>query len=642
MAQSNNDLISLEGKSLPMLSSGEPALRLVGIAGSEGISRLYRYLLDCVTPSRGKAGFEELANLDLAGLVGTELTVGIALEKVSKNARAKGFRQISGVVTEAYFQGAGERNCRYRLVIEPWLHLAEHRTDFRIFQNQSVLCIVRSIVETYGWTCEFRLSSDYPDLIYQVQYGESDFAFAQRLMQEHGIYWFFEHADHTHYLVLVDAKGAHRASPFISSGVLPYHPDDSSTVQEYINSFHFGERIQASSWRSADFNFETPHTTLDVEARAARPHPRYPLQQYVWPGDHASFVQGQRFADIRMQELSARNERYQGAGPLRGILCGTTFGMEGHPRQRANQDYLVIEATLDVRVPAGVSGSGECQVACSFIVQPACMPFRPPLDIPKPRTAGPQTAVVTGPPGNDVWTDQYGRVKVRFHWDRAGESNQNSSCWIRVAFPWAGSQFGSVAIPRVGSEVIVDFENGDPDRPIITGSVYNAANMPPWSLPENSSQSGTCTRSTPGGEYELSNAIRFEDKAGAEQVWLHAQRNLLTDVGNDEIHSVAANRARNTGGNETTSIGGERSIVVQGGEQHTVSGARTVSVEGSQNLSVGSTLSFAVGSQLSFVCGASSIVMNAGGAVTISGVDVTVVAAGTLVTQAPMTNLKSG
>lgn len=651
-------VIDMHGSALPALSGGESALRLVGIEGSEALSRLYRYTLDCVTPPDSSASLEELANLDLAGMIGHELTVSIAIDaSTSSAAGARAIRQIGGIVTEAYFHGAGDRHCRYRLVVRPWLHLADHRTDYRIFQKQTVVEIVRSVFARYGWPCQLRLAARYPELVYQVQYGETDFAFAQRLMQEHGIYWFFEHANDTHVLVLADEPGVHRPSPFLRDGALSWHPDGSSTLQEYVNTFHVGDRVRPASWTSGDFNFETPHASLDVEAKAPGSPVLDPLQHYAWPGDHPDLEQGRRFAEVRMQEISARNERFHGSGPLRSIVCGTTFALEGYPQTRANRDYLVIEASLDVRATSGVSGSGECSLNCSFVVQPASSPFRPERDVPRPRTTGPQTAIVAGPAGEEIWTDQYGRVKLKFHWDRAPGSDDNASCWIRVAFPWAGNQYGSIAIPRVGSEVIVDFENGDPDRPIVTGSVYNAANMPPWPLPRDATRSGTLTRSTPNGQYATANAIRFDDQAGSEQLWIHAERDLLTEVERDEAHTVGASRSSSIGASDTTSIGGARTITVQGAEQHvvegaqqtivnggqtlTVNGAQAVSVNGSQDISVSANVSVTAAAAMSFVCGASSIVMDSGGTVTISGVNVTVVGAATLVTVAPLTTLKS-
>ncbi|MCG5075671.1 type VI secretion system Vgr family protein [Paraburkholderia tagetis] len=650
-------VIEMRGQVLPTLSNGEPALRLISIEGTEALSCPFRYTLDCVTPNYPEQ-FDELANLDLARMIGNELTVLIGIDALtSDGVGPRAVRQVSGVITEASFQGAGDRYCRYRLVIRPWLHFAEHRTDYRIFQRQTVVEIVRSVLSRYGWPCQLRLAARYPELVYQVQYGETDFAFVQRLTQEYGIYWFFEHANDTHLLVLADAPSAHHPSPFVRGGKLPYHPDASSTHQEYVNAFHVSGRLHAARWASGDFNFETPHASLGVEAKAADGHDRDPLQQYVWPGDHADAEQGHRFAEVRMQEILARNERHHGSGPMRSIVCGTTFALEHHPHTRANREYLVTEASFEARATAGASGTGHCNVACSFVVQPSGMPFRPQRDVPRPKTTGPQTAIVTGPAGQEIWTDQYGRVKIKFHWDRAPERDDNSSCWVRVAFPWAAGRYGSVAIPRIGSEVVVDFENGDPDRPIVIGCVYNAANMTPWPLPRNATQSGILTRSTPGGQYEMANAIRFEDQAGCEQLWIHAQRDLLTEVERDEVHAVEANRTRSTAANDTTNIGGVRVINVQGAEQHvvngaqqttingghtlTVNGGQAVAVNGTQSLSASANVSITAAAQMSFICGASSIVMDSGGTVTITGVNVSVAAAATLVTVAPLTNLKT-
>ncbi|QIE25968.1 Actin cross-linking toxin VgrG1 (plasmid) [Caballeronia sp. SBC1] len=295
---------------------------------------------------------------------------------------------------------------------------------------------------------------------------------------------------------------------------------------------------------------------------------------------------------LRMEELRAQGERASGSGNVRDVVCGTTFTLAGYPQDHANQEYLVLSAQFSATETSETSGLGEYQISTSFVVQPATTVFRSPRTVLKPRTRGPQPAVVTGPQGSELWTDQYGRVKLKFLWDRSPVRDQNSSCWVRVSYAWAGNNYGGINIPRVGSEVIVDFENGDPDRPIVIGRVYNALNMPPWSLPGNATQSGTLSRSTKGGGYGTANAIRFEDKKGHEEVWIHAEKDMRTEVENDALVHVGHNR----------------------GEV----------IDGMQVMQVGKTFQLTAGDRISMRTGLSEMVMESNGDITINGVNINI------------------
>ncbi len=276
---------------------------------------------------------------------------------------------------------------------------------------------------------------------------------------------------------------------------------------------------------------------------------------------------------------------------------GYTLTLTNHPRQDQNQDYLILavhyEFQENPQVSEGAGGSGS-QQTFSLALQPKSVPYRTQRKTPKPRTHGPQTAIVVGPAGEEIWVDQYGRVKVQFHWDREGKMDENASCWVRVSTAWAGSNFGAVFTPRIGMEVIIDFLNGDPDYPILTGCVYNAANMPPWGLPDNATQSGLLTRSSKGGAPGAgqkngagdANAIRFEDKAGAEQLWLHAQKDQLTEVEHDEDKWVGNDRRKTVDGNETNVIHKNRTETVDQNETITVHQNRTETVDLNETITI--------------------------------------------------------
>jgi type VI secretion system secreted protein VgrG len=578
---STSRIVTASGPALPVSPTGDPMLQLSAIEGNESLSEVYSYALEFLTPADFTVPDEDAANLDLKAMIGKELTVTIQLEGMDSLGVANighGVREISGIITEASFAGQLNRQSRYRLTMRPWIYLADQRSNFVIFQKKSVVEIIDEVLQGYMYSYDKRLSGQYPELLYQVQYGETDFSFVQRLMEEHGIYWFFEHSDKVHRMVLVDQPGAHRPVDSVAYQTLWYYPPGHKIDMEYIDTFDVVESIQSGQWTTSDFDFENPAAQLGAQNALPGDTAHNQLERYEWPGDYTDPAQGQQFARVRMEEVRARGERARGRGNVRDVVCGTTFSLEGYPQASANREYLVISAGLKATEIGESTGTGEHRIDTSFVVQPATTVFRPPRTVPKPRTTGPQTAIVTGPDGQDLWTDQYGRVKLKFHWDRSPVHDHNSSCWVRVSQPWAGGNYGMVSIPRVGSELIVDFENGDPDRPIVTGQVFNALNMPPWSLPDNATQGGILTRSIQGGE-AMANALRFEDMKGQEEVWLHAEKDLTIEVENDKLLQVQQDHTVQVDGMQDTQVGKDQTLSVQQD--------RTVKVDGNQDTQVG-------------------------------------------------------
>ncbi|WP_144111585.1 type VI secretion system tip protein TssI/VgrG [Paraburkholderia sp. BCC1886] len=595
--------VTVRGPALPLLASGEAALQLSAIDGHENLSAIFRYTLDLLTTPALAQPDDEAANLDLTAMLGKELTVSIQLD--GTNPGEPTTREISGLVTEARFVEQRSRQCHYQAIVRPWLYLADQRSDYRIFQHKTVVEIIDEVLKPYLYLHDKRLSVRYPNLTYQVQYGETDFAFIQRLMQEHGIYWFFEHSQGVQRLVLVDHVGAHKPVQSAAWQTLAYRPPGHDIDREYVDAFRVAESLQPDRWTTDDFDFEHPKADLSARSTSVRASAHHALERYEWPGDYTDVVDGERVAKLRMEEVRCHAGRSWGRGQVRNVVCGTTFTLSGYPKANGNREYLVIGARFAATETGASSGSGEFGFVTEFQVQPATAVFRPPRNVPKPRTSGPQTAIVVGPRGQEIWTDQYGRVKLKFHWDRSPVCDHDASCWVRVSYPWTGSHFGAINVPRVGTEVIVDFENGDPDRPIVTGRVYNALTMPPWDLPANATQSGMLTRSLKG-HYGTANAIRFEDRQGAEELWIQAERNLRTEVENDETHSVLANRSTSVGGNE----------------YRVVSGRQQTEVAGAQSVEVGADFALTSATQISLTCGAARLVMESNGSITINGVKI--------------------
>ena len=292
---------------------------------------------------------------------------------------------------------------------------------------------------------------------------------------------------------------------------------------------------------------------------------------------------------------------------MRALAVGSLFQLTDHPRDDQNEvDCLVVSTRIHLQAAAGESGDQATapSVHCSFTAMPAAAPFRAARLTPKPFVQGPQTAIVVGPSGEEIHTDEHGRVKVHFHWDRLGKKDENSSCWVRVATPWAGAARGWVSVPRMGDEVVVDFLEGDPDCPLITGSVYNGAQKPPWALPANKTQSGILTRSSMKGAANANaNTLRFEDKKGSEQLFLHAEKNQDIEVENDETHWVGHDRSKTIDHDETVHVKHDRTETVDNNETITIGVNRTESVGKNESISIGVNRTEDVGSNESISIG---------------------------------------
>jgi type VI secretion system secreted protein VgrG len=445
---------------------------------------------------------------------------------------------------------------------------------------------------------EFKLfrTAEYREWPYCVQYRESDLNFVLRLLEQEGIYWYFQHSDGKHKLMLVDMLSVHDAAPGYDT--LPYFANAQAAPPdtEYVSDWSFSREVRTGKLMLTSYDFERPSATdLKVELAEPRSHPLADYEQFDFQGDYVAAAHGKLYADNRIHELQARFERISGHSNAHGLGTGHLFSLSNPPHTAHGSQFLCVSTSIQAQVDAYESGSEPGRFDCSFSAIPAKQQFRPARRTPKPFVQGPQTAVVTGPAGEEIHTDKYGRVKVQFHWDRYGKNDEKSSCWVRVATPWAGTGFGFVQVPRIGQEVVVDFLEGDPDQPLITGRVYNAQNMPPWELPGNATQSGVLTRSSKGGAYANANAVRFEDKKGEEQLWIHAEKNQDIEVENDETHWVGHDRRKTIDNDEMVTVHGFRTEVVDKDEQITIHQNRNERVDLNEDISVGKNRTEEVG-----------------------------------------------
>ena len=572
-------------------------LRFRSLTGREQISRLFEFRVSLLS---------ENDSISPKTLLGQDLSVEVDLT-TEKNGGGKRF--LSGQVVQFAFTGRDGDYFAYEAILRPWLWLATRRSDYKIFQFKDVPTIVQEVLAPYGFTVINKLTGSYRAWDYCVQYGETDFNFISRLLEHEGAYYYFEHAQGSHKLVLGDGIGSHSPLP-VGPSTHPYYPGTRAAHvhdEDFIDGWRALEDIASGHFAADDYDFKKPKALLDTKQQQPAGHPQDSREIYDWPGGYTEVGDGENYARVRIEQLKAEREVMHGAGNARNLAPGYLFNLSKYPRGDQNQQYLIEAADYrfeeNVYRSDGGGGSGAAKrggmdsptvYRLAVEVVPAKTAYRSQRVTPKPHTTGPQTAVVVGPPGEEIYTDEYGRVKVQFHWDRYGQMNENSSCWIRVSSPWAGSNYGGIHIPRIGQEVVVDFLNGDPDYPLITGRVYNAMQMPPWDLPGNKTQSGFLTRSTKGGtpghglhnSPGTANAIRFEDKAGAEQLWLHAQKDQLTEVENDEDKWVGQDRRKTIDRDEFNTIHRDRTEIVDRNEKINVHGWRTEEVDLDETITI--------------------------------------------------------
>ncbi|BBW27322.1 type VI secretion system tip protein VgrG [Enterobacter bugandensis] len=547
------------------------------------------------------------ARIDRSKLLGQPVTVTIPTQNLLTS------RYINGKITRVAVSAVeltGTRYAVYQLTVEPDLWPMKRDRNLRIFQGQTVPQIVKTLLGEHQVNVEDKLTGSYRVWDYCVQYQESSLDFISRLMELEGIAYHFRHDADKHTLVLTDAATQHQ--PFSGYEVIPYHqtPSGGSTDEEGISQWALEDSVTPGIYSLDDYDFRKPNAWLfQAQQNPASPKPGS-IDVYDWPGRFVDKGHGEFYARIRQERWQVEHQQIQATATAAGIAPGHTFTLTNAPFFSDNGEYLVTAAGYHFEENRYASGEGETIHRTDFTVIPSAVVYRPAQSTAWPRTYGPQTAKVVGPKGESIWTDKYGRVKVKFHWDRLAKGDDTSSCWVRVSSAWAGQGYGGVQIPRVGDEVVVDFINGDPDRPIITGRVYNDASMPPWALPAAATQMGFMSR-TKGGSVDNANALRFEDKAGAEQVWIQAERNMDTSVKNDETHSV----------------GGARSHYVKKNELHRVEANQTQAVKGGTEILTGKgKLDAAVeqyviasGTKLRLVSGESAIELNANGMINLIG-----------------------
>ena len=573
---------------------GKDILLLQELTGYEGISRLFSYELDLLAYDNDSIAFEDI--------VGEKVSLTLHLPDGTP-------RYISGYVSRFTQGGTDDRLfTHYHAQVVPWLWFLTRQADCRIFQNLAVPDIISQVFNLFDFK-DFRLSlkSSYPQLEYCVQYRETSFNFVSRLMEEFGIFYYFDHSTQgKHTMVLADQSST---LPVCPSSPVSYDTKVGGLDDpEVINNWHVGQEVRTGKYSVTDYNFTTPSTSLLAnDPTVVNLAASQPLELFDYPGLHTTKDQGDTVAKVRMQEEEAGYMVVSGAGDCRGLMSGYSFELKNHYRGDQNANYVVTEvrhfaSAGQSYTTAGTQGGETYSNNLTCI--PASITYRPARITPKPFVQGPQPALVVGKSGEEIWVDKYGRVIVQFYWDRLGQKNENSSCWIRTSQPWAGGNWGAMWIPRIGQEVLVSFLEGDPDRPVITGRVYNADQMPPYTLPDYQTRSTFMSRSSKGGGASNYNELRFEDLKGKEQIFMNAEKDMDLRVENDSREFIGANRHLIVTANQQEQIQADKHLHVQGNHFEKIDGNMSLNVGGNQMESVTGNLSLAVtGNQSESVTG---------------------------------------
>jgi type VI secretion system secreted protein VgrG len=561
---------------------GKDVLLLQSFTGHEGMSQLYAFELELLSEEPAVA-FNQI--------VGQRVTITVQLADGNE-------RYVNGFVNRFAQTGHDVRFTYYQAEVVPWLWLLTRTMDCRIFQHMTVPDILKKVFTDLGFN-DFKelLEGSFEPLEYCVQYRETDFHFVSRLMEQYGIFYFFEHEAEKHTLVLANSSGVHKPCPGQPEAQCQFGAGALEN-QDMITHWQMEQELRSGKYALADYNFEMPSTSLAVNTASTVTvggNGKYEI--YDYPGEYLKKAQGEGLVKLRMQEEEAFHTVASGSSTCRAFMPGYRFNLTGHVNADMDSAYVLTEvqhtASVGASYSAGASTGADESYTNSFACIPHDVPYRPPRLTPKPTVQGPQTATVVGKAGEEIWTDKYGRVKVQFHWDREGRRDDNSSCWMRVSYPWAGKSWGAVAIPRIGQEVIVSFLEGDPDQPIITGRVYNAEQMPPYGLPSSQNISGVKSNSTKGGGGY--NEFIMDDTKGKELIQLHGQYDMDSTIEHDLREHVLNDRSRDVTRNETISIGNDRTKSVGSNETTTVGINRTEQVGSNETITIGSNRTESVG-----------------------------------------------
>ncbi len=547
-------------------------LLLTSFEGVELISDLFEFQIEVLSKNH---------SIKPEQLIGKTITLSIHNEIG---------RTFNGFVSRfVYGEVQGENLRTYRLTMVPWLWFLSQTNNHRIFQEKTTKDIVTQVFQDLGFNdYEFNLSEDYQAREYCVQHNESDLNFISRLLEEEGISYFFEQKDDSHVMKIVDAGHVYDKCEETD---LTYSTGSQPNTQ--INRWEHLYEFRKGKWSQTDYDFKTPgKSQLKTKSSTSKFANAKNYEHYEYTPFHDfSGIEALTTKRIEAEEMPL--DTIEASGDCSSFYAGGKFNLARHVVKEEQGEYVIIAIRHRAYDGSYLAGQGDSSdYSNDFSCIPESVKYRPPLVHGKPWMQGPQSALVVGPSGEEIYIDEYGRIKVQFHWDREGEKNENSTCFLRVMQPWAGAGWGTSFIPRIGMEVVVNFFDGDPDRPVVTGSLYNGDNQPPY---PSKTQSGIKTRSTKGGSNSNCNEFRFEDEKGSEQFYLHAEKDMDTEVENNETLSVDNNRTKTVGVNETSSIGKNKDKSVGENQSESVGKDKSISVGSNHTESIGANKTMDVG-----------------------------------------------
>ena len=614
-------------------------LRLLRMTGREAISEPFAYELILL----GTDGSEPLDPLSTEKVLGYPLAVALLPSTAvarNVNGLVTGFdliadkkaRYFNGIVTEFAYRGSSGGYHQYRVVLRPSLWLLTRRVDCRIFQKKLTKDVFADVCQRagsfpYRWALT---GQSYKPREFCVQYRESDFDFVSRLLEHEGIYYYFEHSADKHELVLTDDVASLTAAQGYEE--VPFYPrtaDQAQRERDHLNVWSANKSFQSAGFATTEYDFESALSPVSGASAVTNRSDSSKYEIFEYPAgtsapDHEAM---EALVKRRAERLYTAQSSTHFEGDAAGLGAGRVFELsfERAQNQRAKQKYVIVSTACSLTCdPDKTDHASQFSIALEAVA--ANEPYRPERVTPKPLIQGTQTARVVGPKDKEIHTDTYGRVKVQFHWDRVGKYDDNSSCWVRVAQGWAGKSWGSQHVPRVGQEVVVSFLEGDPDRPLVIGSVYNSDQMPPYALPDNATQSGVKSRSSDKGTAENFNELRFDDKKDSEQIYLHAEKDLVVLVNNDQTITVGAKKDKDKG-NRTTSVNhddqltveNDLTVTVKGKETRTVTKDRATSAKANDSLDVSKQYKLTAGDSITLECGQAKLTLKSDGTVEISG-----------------------
>jgi type VI secretion system secreted protein VgrG len=623
----------MASKTFELISPLGPQLVFSQASLHEEVSGLFEYQVEV---------FSRMQSLDPKVLLGKPITIKQSLSDSSA-------RCYNGYCTRLEQTGASTAGFyTYNLTVRPGLWFLSRRSDSRIFQHKSIPDVLKEVFgeEPRIKLAPPRLSGTYAPWDYCVQYRESTLNFVTRLMEQEGIYYFFEHSESEHQLVICDKASAHK--PIDGNATLPfYRPDSVKAGVEHLSRWSFAQEIQPGKVSIDEYDPKQPSAaqfaTKTSEASDGVEESTYEIFDY--PGEYDTEAEGRTYVGVRLDEIQTQRLIYSASGDSATMMVGRKFKLDKHPLTEQNLEYFVTGTQMRFSEGIQEAGSSEgASISLQLFAIKASQQFRPARTTPKPIISGVQTAIVTGAAGDEIHTDEEGRgsVRVKFFWDRKGTQDEKSSCWIRTAMPSASGQFGFMALPRVGDEVVVTFLEGDPDRPLITGSVYNAENKPPYAYPANKTQSGLRTKSSKGGGADNFNEIFFEDKKGSEMFGIQAEKDHQILVKNNRMELVKAESHVEVAGDEFEKFGKKQHIEVKLDQSNKVGGTYSLKVGQDWMVKSGMALNAESGTEIHLKAGTTMVLESSAGLTLKVGGSFVSLTAGGIFISGPMVMINSG